>query len=213
MNLGINAVLDAVFYRFGIWGIPLSTSLVNIAGTIALVVLFRRRVEGFEIRGTMETFGLVTVASAVLAAVAWWVWHLLDSAFGQSLPAQIVSLGAALVVGYAVFFGVCRLLGVRELETDPTSVTMRQLTFEEEQAALAASRLKNVDFSYEGAMRAVVAADGKPITWENDQKEQFFRGLSAQVRDLVVQGFQSISIPRSSQAADFLASETVETTS
>jgi len=103
--------------------------------------------------------------------------------------------------------------GVRELETDPTSVTMRQLTFEEEQAALAASRLKNVDFSYEGAMRAVVAADGKSITWENDQKEQFFRGLSAQVRDLVVQGFQNISIPRNSQAADFLASETVETTS
>jgi len=24
-NLGLNAVLDAVFYRFGIWGIPLST--------------------------------------------------------------------------------------------------------------------------------------------------------------------------------------------
>ena len=43
--------------------------------------------------------------------------QLLDSAFGQSLPAQIVSLGAALVVGYAAFFGACRLLGVRELET------------------------------------------------------------------------------------------------
>jgi len=117
MNLGINAVLDAVFYRFGIWGIPLSTSLVNIAGTWALLVLFQRRVGDFEIRGTAETFGFVLVASAVLAAVSWWVWHLLDSAFGQSLPAQIVSLGAALVVGYAAFFGACRLLGVRELET------------------------------------------------------------------------------------------------
>jgi len=103
--------------------------------------------------------------------------------------------------------------GVRELETDPGEVTLRQLTFEEEQAALAASRIKNVDFSYEGAMRSVVAADGKPITWENDQKEQFFRGLSAQVRDLVVQGFQSISIPKRSHAENFLASEKVETTS
>ena len=117
MNLGVNAVLDAVFYRFGIWGIPLSTSLVNIAGTAALLVLFRRRVGGFEIRAMAETFGLVAVASAVLAAVSWWVWHLLDSAFGQSLPAQIVSLGTALLVGYAAFFGVCRLLGVREMET------------------------------------------------------------------------------------------------
>ena len=103
--------------------------------------------------------------------------------------------------------------GPRELDTDPNEVTVRQLTFEEEQAALAASRIKNVDFSYEGAMRSVVAADGKPITWENDGKEQFFRGISSQVRDLVVQAFQSISIPRRALAEDFLASEKIETTS
>ena len=53
----------------------------------------------------------------MLAVVAWGVWRLLDSGLGQSLPAQIVSLGAGLALGYAAFFGVCRLLGVRELET------------------------------------------------------------------------------------------------
>ena len=52
-----------------------------------------------------------------LAAVAWGVWHLLDSELGRSLPAQIVSLGLGLGLGYAAFFGACRLLGVRELET------------------------------------------------------------------------------------------------
>jgi putative peptidoglycan lipid II flippase len=116
-NLGLNAVLDAVFYRFGIWGIPLSTSLVNIAGTWALLVLFRRRMPGFEIRDTARSFLFVCLASAVLAGVGWGAWHLLDSGLGQSLPAQIVSLGAGLVLGYAAFFGVCKLLGVRELET------------------------------------------------------------------------------------------------
>ena len=117
MNLGVNAGLDAVFYRFGIWGIPLSTSIVNIAGTWAMLSLFRRRVGGFEMTETVRSFVLVAVASAVLAAVGWWVWHILDSAFGQSLPAQIVSLGGGLLLGYAAFFGACRLLGVRELET------------------------------------------------------------------------------------------------
>jgi putative peptidoglycan lipid II flippase len=116
-NLGLNAVLDAVFYRFGIWGIPLSTSLVNIAGTAALLYFFRRRMGGFELKDAFRSFALVTVASAVLAAVGWWVWHLLDSGLGRSLPAQIVSLGAGLALGYAAFFGACRLLGVRELET------------------------------------------------------------------------------------------------
>ncbi len=116
-NLGLNALLDAVFYRFGIWGIPFSTSLVNIAGTVALLVLFRRRMPGFEIGDPVRTLLLVCVASVVLAGVGWGVWHLLDSVLGQSLPAQIVSLGAGLALGYAGFFGACRLLNVHELET------------------------------------------------------------------------------------------------
>ena len=116
-NLGLNAVLDAVFYRFGIWGIPLSTSLVNIAGTGALLVLFRRRMRGFGLRDTGRTFVLVTIASAALALVAWGIWRGLDAGLGQSLPAQIVSLGAGLALGYGAFFGLCRLLGVHELET------------------------------------------------------------------------------------------------
>jgi putative peptidoglycan lipid II flippase len=116
-NLGVNAVLDAVFYRFGIWGIPLSTSIVNIAGTAALLVLFRRKMGGFGLRETTRTFLLVAAASLVLAAVAWWTWDLLDSALGRSFPAQVVSIAAGLVLGYAAFFGMCRLLGVRELET------------------------------------------------------------------------------------------------
>ncbi len=116
-NLGLNAILDAVFYRFGIWGIPLSTSLVNIAGTGALLYFFRRRMGGFALGETTRTFGLVVVASAVLAGVGWGVWYLLDSGLGRSFPAQVVSLGAGLVLGYAAFFGVCRLLGVQELET------------------------------------------------------------------------------------------------
>jgi putative peptidoglycan lipid II flippase len=116
-NLGLNALLDAVFYRFGVWGIPLSTSLVNIAGTGALLYLFRRRMGGFELGETTRTFLLVCVGSVVLAAVGWGVWRLLDSGLGQSLPAQVVSLSAGLVLGYAAFFGMCRLLGVRELDT------------------------------------------------------------------------------------------------
>jgi putative peptidoglycan lipid II flippase len=116
-NLAINAGLDAAFYRLGIWGIPLSTSIVNIAGTWALIVLFRRKMGGFELGETARRFVLVTVASAVLAAVAWWAWYLLDAGVGRSLPAQIFSLGSGLVLGYAAFFGACRLLGVRELDT------------------------------------------------------------------------------------------------
>jgi putative peptidoglycan lipid II flippase len=116
-NLALNAALDAAFYRLGIWGIPLSTSLVNIAGTAALLVVFRRRMGRIELGETARRFLLVVVASAVLAAVSWWGWHLADAALGRSLPAQVTSLGAGLLLGFGAFLGSCRLLGVRELET------------------------------------------------------------------------------------------------
>jgi putative peptidoglycan lipid II flippase len=116
-NLALNAGLDAAFYRFGIWGIPLSTSLVNIAGTAALLVLLRRRLGRIDLGETVRSFLLVAVASAVLAAISWWGWHLVDGWLGRSLAAQIVSLGVGMAAGLAAFLGSCRLLGVRELET------------------------------------------------------------------------------------------------
>ena len=36
-NLALNAVLDAVLFRVGIWGLPLATSIVNIVGAVALL--------------------------------------------------------------------------------------------------------------------------------------------------------------------------------
>ena len=50
-NLSVNAVLDAIFYRFGTWGIPLATSLANVAGTVVLFVLLRGAVWPLELRG------------------------------------------------------------------------------------------------------------------------------------------------------------------
>ena len=115
-NLGLNAALDGVFYRFGTWGIPLSTTVVNIAGTAALLELLRRRLGRIELERTARAFVLITLAAAALAGVAYGVWWLLDDALGRSLGAQIVSLGAALAAGLVAYGVSCRLLGVRELE-------------------------------------------------------------------------------------------------
>jgi putative peptidoglycan lipid II flippase len=115
-NLGLNAALDGAFYRFGTWGIPLSTTLVNIAGTAALLELLRRRLGRIELTRTARAFLLIMVAAAVLAGVSYGVWRLLDDALGRSLAAQIVSLGTALATGFLAYAISCRLLGVRELQ-------------------------------------------------------------------------------------------------
>jgi putative peptidoglycan lipid II flippase len=114
-NLGLNALLDAVFYRFGTWGIPLSTTVVNIAGTTALLVLLRRRLGTIELRESASAFVRIVAASAVAGAVGYGVWRGLDEALGRSLFGQIVSIGTALLAATAGYGLACRALGVHEL--------------------------------------------------------------------------------------------------
>jgi putative peptidoglycan lipid II flippase len=115
-NLVVNTALAAALYRVGIWGIPLATSLANVAGTAALLVVFRRRLGRIEFGETAGAVIRITIASAALAIVAYPVWYFLDDALGRSLGGQLASLGTALVAGFGVYLISCRLLGVRELD-------------------------------------------------------------------------------------------------
>jgi putative peptidoglycan lipid II flippase len=114
-NLGLNALLDAAFYRFGTWGIPLSTTLVNIAGTAALLELLRRRLRRIEFGETARAFVKIVVASAVAGGVAYATWRGLDEWLGRSLGAQIVALGIGLAASAVAYALACRTLRVREL--------------------------------------------------------------------------------------------------
>jgi len=116
-NLLVNTALAAALYHVGTWGIPLATSLANIFGAAALLIVFHSRLGQIGFAETARTFLRVTVASAALAAVAYPLWYVLDQALGRSVPAQVVALGSAFVAGFGVYLISCRLLGVRELNT------------------------------------------------------------------------------------------------
>jgi putative peptidoglycan lipid II flippase len=115
-NLGVNALLDLAFYRFGTWGIPLSTAVVNVAGTAALLVLLRQRLGRIEGGRTAASFVRIVLASTALAAASYAVWRALDDVFGRSFAAQVVSVGGGLAAGIAAYLLACRVLRVREIE-------------------------------------------------------------------------------------------------
>jgi putative peptidoglycan lipid II flippase len=115
-NLFLNALLDYLFYPFGAWGIPLSTALVNIAGTAALVWFFRREVGNLGGWSTVSSILRIVLGSAIAGGVAYGLWKPLDAALGQSFIAQAVTLGIGLAAGGAVYLGSCRLFRVRELD-------------------------------------------------------------------------------------------------
>jgi putative peptidoglycan lipid II flippase len=115
-NLALNVALFAALYPVGVWGLPLATSLSNLAGAAVLLVLMQRRVRGgVETAATLTALAKILVASAVAAAVAALVWWGLDAVVGRSLPGQLVSVGGGLGAGLAAYVLGCRLLRVREL--------------------------------------------------------------------------------------------------
>jgi putative peptidoglycan lipid II flippase len=115
-NLFINAILDVAFSPLGIWGIPLATSIVNIAGTAALLFYLRRSLQRIEFRAVLSSFARVVAASLVAAAVAFGVWKGLDSAAGRSLGGQLLSVLPALAGAVLAYFVACRALRVREMQ-------------------------------------------------------------------------------------------------
>jgi putative peptidoglycan lipid II flippase len=115
-NLILNAVLAGILYRVGIWGIPLATSIVNIAGTLALVAILRRRLGRMDGSAIASSYGRIALASLGAAAAAFGVWYGLDELLGRSLGAQVVTVGCGVVAGAAVFLAGAALLHARELE-------------------------------------------------------------------------------------------------
>jgi putative peptidoglycan lipid II flippase len=114
-NLGLNAALDAAFYRFGTWGIPLATSLVNVAGSVVLLALMRRRLGRIGFGEIADSVVRIVLAAAVLAGAAYGIWYGLDRVLGRSFAGQLGSVGIALLVGIGVYLLACRALRVREL--------------------------------------------------------------------------------------------------
>jgi putative peptidoglycan lipid II flippase len=114
-NLSVNAGLNAFFYRFGTWGIPLATSIANVAGTVMLFLLLRRRLGRLELRETADSIMRIVAASAAVAGVSFGVWYGLDQALGRSFLGQLGSVGTALILAVAVYLVCCRALKVREL--------------------------------------------------------------------------------------------------
>jgi putative peptidoglycan lipid II flippase len=88
---------------------------VNVAGSVVLIVLMRRRLGRLGFSEIADSVFRIIIASAVLAGAAYGTWYGLDAALGRSFVGQLVSVGSALVIGIAVYLLACRALKVREL--------------------------------------------------------------------------------------------------
>jgi putative peptidoglycan lipid II flippase len=117
LNLAITAIAALALYSpFGVGGIVAATAIATAASVAAQGVILRRQLGGLELGRLIDTSIRVTIAAAALAGAAYVTWSGLDTALGQGLGGQIVSLGGGLVAGAAIYFSVVTLLRVPEME-------------------------------------------------------------------------------------------------
>jgi putative peptidoglycan lipid II flippase len=114
--VALNAALNAVFYRFGIWGIPLAAATVNIVASAALLFMMRRRVGLEQLARTTIIVARIVVAGAVAAGAGFLTWYALDDWLGRATLEQLLSLSTGLAVAGLVYAGAAWALRVRELE-------------------------------------------------------------------------------------------------
>jgi putative peptidoglycan lipid II flippase len=104
VNLALNAGLDLLLYKsMGVGGITLSTSLVSMFNSFALMMLLSSRIGGIGARRIAWTFTRSIIALIPLSVVAYGVWWGLDSILPQSIGSEILSVGLAYLLGGAAY--------------------------------------------------------------------------------------------------------------
>jgi putative peptidoglycan lipid II flippase len=97
-------------------GLALSTSAVALFGFVILFAILRSRIGGIEGRALLAQLGKVGAASLSMAAVVWISSHAMEARLGVSQLARLADLALSIPLGLAVYYGVCRALGVSDID-------------------------------------------------------------------------------------------------
>jgi putative peptidoglycan lipid II flippase len=112
----VDIIVSIALYKpLGIAGLIIGTITANIIMTALQFYRLRAGLNG-RLEGAQTTMITVRIiiASALLAGVSWVVWRLLDDALGASLPAQILSVGAAAAAGVLVYVRAVLVMRIPE---------------------------------------------------------------------------------------------------
>lgn len=115
VSLAVNAAVSLALYRpMGIGGIVLGTTVSNVVLTLLEARRLRAELGGLEVMRTLRAVALMLVAATLLGAVAYGTWYGLERALGETFPAQVVAVGAALGLGGLVYAAVLLRSGLPE---------------------------------------------------------------------------------------------------
>jgi putative peptidoglycan lipid II flippase len=118
-SIGINYAAAYTMVRvakIGQAGLAMTTSAVALFGFVVLFAILRARIGGVHGRELARGIAKVLLASAVMGAAVWSASHAMERWLGVSQLARLADVAVSLPVGLAAFYGMCRALGVEDLD-------------------------------------------------------------------------------------------------
>jgi putative peptidoglycan lipid II flippase len=97
-------------------GLALSTSAVALFGFVILFLILRRRIDGIHGRLLVAQLTKVGIASLAMAATVAVSSHLAEAYLGITQWARLADLALSIPLGLAVYYSVCRALGVTDID-------------------------------------------------------------------------------------------------
>jgi putative peptidoglycan lipid II flippase len=116
INMTVDVIVSLALYKpLGIAGLVIGTAAANAVMTALQLYRLRTgfggRLEGAR---TLMISVRILVATAIMAAVAWGLWDLVDGVVGRSLLGQILSLGVAITVASALYAWIVLAMRIPE---------------------------------------------------------------------------------------------------
>jgi putative peptidoglycan lipid II flippase len=118
-SVGINyaAAITAIrVVHLGHAGLAMSTSVVALFGFVVLFAILRSRLGGVYGRELATGVAKVAAAAGVMGAAVAMTSHEMARWLGVSQLARLADLAVSIPAGLTVFYGMCRALGVSDLD-------------------------------------------------------------------------------------------------
>jgi len=97
-------------------GLALATSAVALFGFVVLFLILRARIGGIHGRALAAQLARVGAASVAMAAVVALSSRFMEAHAGISQLGRLADLAVSIPLGLAVFYGICRALGVSDID-------------------------------------------------------------------------------------------------
>ena len=125
VNFGLNH-LFVNHLRFGHWALALSTSLVATFNFVCLFGFMRAEVHGIEGRRLLAGGLKIGVSSALMGVCCWLSATAIESVMGPgTFAGRLAALAVAVPLGVGILYGLCRAMGLPELELAQRAILMR----------------------------------------------------------------------------------------